>query len=546
MDRIEESQQVTTDEIDGDDDDEVRIVPTRGRSDNGHVANPADFEIVSDPTGTRLAGEQPRDPPKPSWWQRNRKWFIIGAILIALIAAFLFWGLPYVREMLNTVSTDDAFVAGHVTYVSPRVEGVVTEVLVDLNDRIMPGTLLARLDREPFEVMVAQNRASRDQAKAQLMQARGEARSQLAQARASYYQRKNAQEQLRRQIATLRSRVATLHAQQSQEELARLDQRRLANLTSRGSASQSELDTRNNTLKVAEEQVKEAWASIQEARAALGLAPNEENPLEIPPELAQRQSTIESADSDIAGALAAVGIQIDANDVEDTKSFEDFLKKDGGDLKDTGLDSIVEKAPGVQVAEAALELAERQLDNAELQLSYTEIRSEIVGYVQDRSANPGNRVAPGTSLMSIRPDEIWIEANYKETQIQYIRIGAPVDLEVDAYPDKVFKGRVSGFSPGTGLSESLLPPQNATGNYVKVTQRLPVRIDLIEPNPTETPLFIGLSVVPKVHFKLKPSGPGAGERLHTVRMNSIPDVGEGPAGSLPMNRPEVIPEGDRR
>ena len=100
-------------------------------------------------------------------------------------------------------------------------------------------------------------------------------------------------------------------------------------------------------------------------------------------------------------------------------------------------------------------------------------------------------------------------------------------------PERVFKGRVAGFSPGTGLSESLLPPENATGNYVKVTQRLPVRIELVEPNPAETPLFVGLSVVPYVQIKEKPTGPEAGERLHDDGPASTPDIGGGPAGPQP-------------
>ena len=95
---------------------------------------------------------------------------------------------------------------------------------------------------------------------------------------------------------------------------------------------------------------------------------------------------------------------------------------------------------------------------------------------------------------------------------------------------RVFKGRVAGFSPGTGLSESLLPPENATGNYVKVTQRLPVRIELAEPNPDDTPLFVGLSVVPHVAFKERPTGPGAGQRLHTVRPPQAPRRRRRPGG----------------
>ena len=112
----------------------------------------------------------------------------------------------------------------------------------------------------------------------------------------------------------------------------------------------------------------------------------------------------------------------------------------------------------------------------------------------------------------------------------------PVDLYVDAYPHRVFHGRVAGFSPGTGLSESLLPPENATGNYVKVTQRLPVRIELTEPNPDDTPLFAGLSVVPHVRIKERPTGPGAGQRLHTFGRLQAPRRRRRPGRSQPRNR----------
>jgi membrane fusion protein (multidrug efflux system) len=94
-----------------------------------------------------------------------------------------------------------------------------------------------------------------------------------------------------------------------------------------------------------------------------------------------------------------------------------------------------------------------------------------------------------------------------------LHIGQPVDIQVDAYPGKVFRGRVSGFSPGTGVAMALLPPQNATGNFVKIVQRLPVRIDLVDGNPPETPLFVGLSAVPRVRIHDQPEGPNAGQRL---------------------------------
>ena len=159
--------------------------------------------------------------------------------------------------------------------------------------------------------------------------------------------------------------------------------------------------------------------------------------------------------------------------------------------------------------------------------------------MQDRSAHPGNRVEPGDTLISVRPDYLWIDANFKETQIHHIKIGMPVDLYVDAYPGRVFKGRVSGFNAGTGLSESLLPPENATGNYIKVTQRLPVRIELVEPNPQDTPLFAGLSVVPYVKIKEAPGGPDGGGRLHPDNgYRQHPDAGGGPAGIQIKNKAE--------
>ena len=499
--------------------------------------NPVDSQIVADAKGTRpiTAGNpafpQPKKPERH--WVR---WIVIAVVAVLAIFAIVRWGVPAIKEALDTVSTDDAFVAGHLSNVGPRVEGLVTEVLVDQNERVEAGAVLLRLDRQPFEVAAAQSRAAVDEAKAELVQARAQVKSQIAQARGNYYRRKAAQERLRGQVAALRAAVATLKARESNRSLAEVDQRRINNLVRRGSATQSELDTRNDTLKTADEQVKAATQQVQEIRAGLGLTPNEKDPLDLPKDLEQQQSSVQSAVSDIASSLAQVGIPFDPKDADQARAFGDFLRPEGGKSAGEGLEKVIEEAPAVQVARATADRAARQLDDANLRLSWTEIRSEVAGYVQDRAVHPGDRVAPGQSLMTVRPTYVWIAANYKETQIRHIRIGQPVDLYVDAYPKRVFKGRVAGFSPGTGLSESLLPPENATGNYVKVTQRLPVRIELAEKNPDETPLFVGLSVVPHIRIKERPTGPGAGERLHVSGRATRADSGEGPAGSRPENR----------
>ena len=191
-------------------------------------------------------------------------------------------------------------------------------------------------------------------------------------------------------------------------------------------------------------------------------------------------------------------------------------------------------APDVKQAEAKLEVARRDLDQAELDLRYCDVIAEIDGVITRRNVNPGDNVQVGQGLMAIRSlDEIWVDANFKETQLGDLRIGQPVDLYVDMYGGRhVFKGRISGFTEGTGSTLALLPAENATGNFVKVVQRLPVRIDLENYDPDKSPLFIGTSVVPYVYFNKPPTGPDAGKFLQT----SAP---EPPTGGSTKNAPDA-------
>src|SRR6185369_6711976 len=157
---------------------------------------------------------------------------------------------------------------------------------------------------------------------------------------------------------------------------------------------------------------------------------------------------------------------------------------------------IIPKAPAIKQAEAKLLQARRDLDQAELNLRYCDIVSEIDGVVTRRNVNPGNNISVGQSLMAIRSlTEIWIDANFKETQLADLRIGQRVRIETDVYGSRdEFEGRITGFTMGTGQTLALLPPQNATGNFVKIVQRLPVRIELNNYDPDKRPLFIGTSV----------------------------------------------------
>ena len=167
--------------------------------------------------------------------------------------------------------------------------------------------------------------------------------------------------------------------------------------------------------------------------------------------------------------------------------------------------------------------AERDLDEAKLNLRYCTIVAEIDGVITRRNVNPGNNVQAGQSLMAIRSlRDIWVDANFKETQLRNLRIGQRVAVEADMYGGKrMFEGRVSGFTMGTGSTLALLPAQNATGNFVKVVQRLPVRIDLVDYDPDKVPLFVGLSVTPAVDLWSKPAGPNAGKFLQEVTTTPV-------------------------
>ena len=198
---------------------------------------------------------------------------------------------------------------------------------------------------------------------------------------------------------------------------------------------------------------------------------------------------------------------------------DEFAHRDKEGNFDRIFERIVPQAPAVRQAEARLLQARRDLAQAELNLRYCDVASEIDGMVTRRNVNPGNNIQAGQSVMAVRSlTEIWIDANFKETQLADLRIGHRVRCEVDMYGSRrEYEGRITGFTMGTGQTLALLPPQNATGNFVKIVQRLPVRIELTDYDANKVPLFVGLSVVPYVYYKERPAGPHAGEMLQPLR-----------------------------
>ncbi len=149
--------------------------------------------------------------------------------------------------------------------------------------------------------------------------------------------------------------------------------------------------------------------------------------------------------------------------------------------------------------------AEIAKNRANLDLSKTVVTAPISGIIAMKNIDVGKYVQPGQSLFSIVNENTWIVANFKETQIKKMTVGQPVEIKVDAYPGKVFKGHIESLQPGTGSVFSLLPPENATGNFIKVVQRIPVKIVIDTPFDTDHPLWPGMSVVPDVDVS-RPTG----------------------------------------
>jgi len=266
----------------------------------------------------------------------------------------------------------------------------------------------------------------------------------------------------------------------------------------------------------------QALADVHQIRVSLGLpAQPESGDLgEVPPDLDQTFSSVREAQAALIQTAAQLGVT-HSYQQSPKQMVEQFEKRDQGDI-DRALAALTADAPAVKQAQAKLESANRDLIQVELDLRYCDVVAEIDGVVTRRNVNPGNNVQVGQNLMAIRSlSEIWVDANFKETQLRDLRIGQPVDLFVDMYGDRhVFKGRVSGFTMGTGSTLALLPPENATGNFVKVVQRLPVRIELEGYDPNANPLFIGTSVVPYVYLNKPLTGPDAGKFLQTLAPRS--------------------------
>jgi membrane fusion protein (multidrug efflux system) len=415
------------------------------------------------------------------------------------------------------VSTDNAYVNAHVTYVAPRVPGQVSRVLVEETARVRAGDLLVELDKKPYRVQYDLKAAALRQAQADVTAAESQARGIEATARSKRWGLQNAMDQVANQVATLNARAAALTSQQAVYERTRADLQRGEELRKTGALAQEELDVRRESFRVAEAQVRQAEEQVYQARVGLGLParPPTGRPLtDVPADVEQTYSGVRVALAELVQSAAQLGLPL-AGTAETPREYLARFTQKGDAALDQLLAKLVADAPVVLQARAKLAQAGQDLEQARLNLSYCEVRSEIDGVVGRRNVNPGTNVQAGQQVLAVRSvTDVWVDANFKETQLADLRIGQPVDVYVDLYGGRrVFRGRVAGFSPGTGSTLALLPAENATGNFVKVVQRLPVRIELTDPLPEDEPLFAGLSATPYVHYRDAPTGPDAGRKL---------------------------------
>ena len=498
------------------------------------------------PTSVAPAAPTPASPPTPRPRRFPWRW-VVGGLLLAVL---LFVGVPKILHALRTVSTDDAYVNSYVTFVAPRVAGQVARVLVEDNNRVKRGDVLVALDPEPYRVQVAVRQAAVDATRADLVVAQASVRGTVAQARGQRFKLVRAIEDVDNQVALIRARAASWEQSRATLALAQTEFDRAQRLLATKVVSTEEFDQKKATLDVSKAQVTQALESVRQARVALGLPaqpPEGKGLTDVPPDLDQNFSSVRQALADLLQSAAPLGIVPSSYDLTPRQVVDEFYRRDpGGDL-DRIYAEVIRNAPSLKQSEAALMRTQRDLDQAKLDLRYCTVTAEIDGVVTRRNVNPGNNVQVGQSLMAIRSlREVWVDANFKETQLRDLRIGQRVDLEVDMYGGKhTFAGRISGFTMGTGSTLALLPAQNATGNFVKVVQRLPVRIDLTDYDPDTRPLFVGVSVTPTVDLRGTPTGPNAGGFLQapTPAAASVPSVPPPAGGPSPTTAgtPAVVP-----
>ena len=388
-------------------------------------------------------------------------------IVILLVGGYFLW-----KHFDAYESTDDAQIDGHVNAISGRISGNVIQVLTDDERYVKAGDVLVRIDPQDYQVAVAKAEADLADAEAALQGSRVDvpitSTNTSSQLRTAHSGRTDADAVLtgsQRQLDAAEARLDTAKAQVRQAaadyKKAGDDVTRYKLLVAKDEISQQQYDTAVSTADAAKATVDARTASVTEAEQNIRVA----------------QSGVEEARAKIAQADATIQSAMTAPQqvtVTETRA----------------------KSALAQVAQR-----KALLDQAKLNLGYCVIVSPVSGIVGKKTVEIGQNISPGQQLMAVVPlDDIWVTADFKETQLRRMKPGQVVKFSVDAY-SREYTGKLEGVGGASGSRFSLLPPENATGNYVKVVQRIPVRIDLDPGQNDDHRLRPGMSVDPKVYVE---------------------------------------------
>jgi membrane fusion protein (multidrug efflux system) len=403
-------------------------------------------EIEHD-TPARPRAENPRDPdaPPPREPARRSKFlpYALIAVLLLLVAGGYFW-----LSGRNKVSTDDAQVDGHVAPISSKVSGTVAEVLVNDNMPVKTGQVLVRLDPRDYQARVDQAKAALAIAESQATAAQANvpltrsttasgtsgAVAQVATAQAQLEQANVAAQQAA--TSGVAAAEAEVRAAEANNQRAQSDLARMQTLVAKEEISRQQFDATRAAAEVAAAQLRASQEQLSGAR--------------------------QQAENARAAATAA-GARVQQARAQLAESR-------------AGQQQVNVTAAQAKSANASIQQARANLAAAELQLSYTTIAAPIDGVVTQKNVEPGQILQPGQAMMAIVPlQDVWVTANFKETQLAKVRPGDAAEIKVDMYGQKI-PGRVDSIAGATGAKMSLLPPENATGNFVKVVQRIPVKI----------------------------------------------------------------------
>lgn len=399
--------------------------------------------------------------------KRTVRFILLALLVVAAIVAIPVYAYFSVRE-----STDDAQVDGHIVPISPRISGTILSVLVNDNQPVKAGQELVLLDPADYEVALQQATAALATARANATESgvnvpltsintRSQVSTSITQTDQFQAAAVSAQQAVNTARARLNASKATLNERQANYLKAQKDLVRFKDLVEKDEISRQDYDAAVASADATGAQVESARADIIAAQHTLDQAIAEHN----------------QAKAQLATAI------VQRRQSEAVRPKQEAVS-----------------AARYKQAQAQIQQRQADLDQAQLNLGYTRIKAPVDGVVSRKSAEPGMQVSPGQQIMALVPlDDVWMTANFKETQLKKMRVGQRAEIEVDTYgSSRKYRAHVDSIAAASGAKFSLLPPENATGNYVKVVQRIPVKI-VLEPGENREHLLLpGMSVTPTV------------------------------------------------